>query len=339
MQIQYDFKSDVDNWCIDNICRFGRVANNDKKTLKKLIQLFNIIRHEIPATPRNINISKEFQCPNELLEGYHLLLDEIRNGIDIMPRASRKQRNNNHKDELLLDWGVHHLHLGENKIETGKNKGMIKGGKYIAFILFDKNQAYVIGIYDHKSWTDENILKIITKNWPHILAPYKIPRNFDGTTIAIDRKLMRSHRINVPIMINSELYFSPGGGFSMSGFCSDDSEKASKTLRSLDKIDKWILKNSEIIIDVLQEYTDNSTEVVNLELNVGRLVFDEAVSLSTKNGSINIHFPSTSTPWVLIDPIWAETLAPDINIIKSILNENFDGITIEYIPIDVPIMC
>ena len=332
MQIQYNFKTDTDNWCIDKICRFGCFANNDEKTLGKLIRLFNIIRHNVPAIPRNINIAKELQCPDELLEGYNLLLDEIRNGIDIMPRASRQQRNNNHKDELLLDWGVHHLHLGRNKIATGKNKGMIEGGKYIAFVLFDKNQAYVIGIYDHNSWADENILKVIAENWPHILAPYKIPRNHDETIIAIDRKLMRSHRINVPIMINSELYFGPGGGFSMSGFCSDDSEKASNILRSLDKIDKWMLNNSEIIIDILQEYTDSGTEVVNLELNIGRLLFDEAISLSTQNNSINIHFPSTSMPWVLLDPAWTEILAPDIKIIKSIFNEDFDGITIEYTP-------
>lgn len=51
-------------------------------------------------------------CPSELQFGLDLVMTNIEQGVDLGPYLSKKIADLDYDDDLLNDWGVHHLHLG-----------------------------------------------------------------------------------------------------------------------------------------------------------------------------------------------------------------------------------
>jgi len=61
-------------------------------------------------------------------------------------------------DLLLADWGIHHLHLSPT------NDGARTAD--LLFAVFRPDDAYLLQILPHGSWTDESLVAIIARNWP-----------------------------------------------------------------------------------------------------------------------------------------------------------------------------
>ena len=67
----------------------------------------------VDTVPRKIIKADEFTSPPpELVDGFNILIDKIKEGIDITPHLSKKLTDLNYDDPLLNDWGIYHLHLG-----------------------------------------------------------------------------------------------------------------------------------------------------------------------------------------------------------------------------------
>ena len=62
-------------------------------------------------------------------------------------------------DLLLADWGIHHLHL------SSKSDGVRTAD--LLFAVFRPDDAYLLQVLPHGSWTDESLLEIIVGNWPN----------------------------------------------------------------------------------------------------------------------------------------------------------------------------
>ncbi len=198
---------------------------------------FNLRERLIPQKNRKIRRAKEFNLPKQYSEALCNLEKIVTSGGDLTPYLSRQISSPINKkdktDKFLSDWGIHHFHLGDKLDKTGS----IEGTKELLFAMVDDENFYEIGIYDHSSWFNTEILNIIHKNWPDLISHYKLPFRTRTSIDSDSLKALRNGNVFVPIQIGNTLYFPFGGGITTSGH-SDNAER--KSDRDRDKIKNLI---------------------------------------------------------------------------------------------------
>ena len=82
-------------------------------------RLFDLIRREVPAQPRQVEIAAGFTCPR----AYRGVLRDIRRkaryGEDLKPYLSSTTKKLNARDALFDDRGIQHFHLGDRMEPNG----------------------------------------------------------------------------------------------------------------------------------------------------------------------------------------------------------------------------
>ncbi len=182
------------------------IQNEDSSDHDLIVTYFNFFWRHIPACIRKIEKAKGFLCPENLSSDLQQLEEKISLGSDLTPYMSRdltKKINIEKHDPLLNDWGIDHLHFTP------------QGGKEIMFVKVTADTIYEIGIYDHNSWTDIDVLNIVVDNWPNLIKHYKVVGDVkpafvsDGDAIKNFRKI----GVNCPVLLkDGNNYFPPGVG-------------------------------------------------------------------------------------------------------------------------------
>ncbi|MFM5438810.1 hypothetical protein ACET9K_04980 [Aeromonas enteropelogenes] len=301
--LSYDFEHDVYLSAKRYITKLGYIPLKHCDTTQLLSQMFNILRNYITPKPRKVHIAKGLKFPREYLTGINHVIDEITNGVNLMPRCSRKQLNQRgHIDGMLLDWGIHHLHIGTKKVNNGKNKGLIEGGKYILFCCFHDDDAYLIGLYDHKSWTKANVIEVIANNWDFILEPYYL-RGVVGLSREVndsDRLLLRNSQINTPIKVGNKFYFGPGGGMTCSGYGANEVGNALEIMRAMDNLSDWVSDNTEYLEGKIRNHVNKEIEI-ELHFDMLKYMTSKTIVLYDKNHGLSIYIPSSDEPASFLD--------------------------------------
>ena len=151
--------------------RFSKEALRDDFNEHLLLSYMGLRHRLIEPIPRNVHYATGFECPGEHKEGLDLLKRKIQQGENLFSHLSRNIFKAQKHDGMLYDWGIQHLHLG---IEPDKkHKHLIQGNKLVLYVFFDDSNAYFLCIDNHGRWADESLLKIIHKDFPHVLEPYK----------------------------------------------------------------------------------------------------------------------------------------------------------------------
>lgn len=208
-----------------------------KKSPTELLAIYgNWRRRYVDPVPRQVHLSAAFRAsphlehPNYKAE-IPVLVKKLANGGDIRPHLSERVRDaykvrnpakpkklsdRRDMDLLLNDWGVHHLHLSS---QPGK-KGFFARTEMVLMAAFTQTDAYLIDIKDHDSWADDEIVRIMVREWPDAGL---IHRFHDGTNDSRitkeERQALRDIGTNATVNIDGEMYF--GSGFSSSGISSD----------------------------------------------------------------------------------------------------------------------
>lgn len=150
-----------------------------------------------------------------------LLKSKIELGEDISYALSNDANRPQKKDGLLIDWGIHHLHLIEP--ENPKSRG-----DYLLFAIFSPDEAGFLDIrrHDEKSvFEKKDYIQIIYNNWPKALNPF-ILNGFNQTytedTLEKTRRKFRKVGANLLVEINGKLFAPPGGGFNSGGGSAND---------------------------------------------------------------------------------------------------------------------
>ena len=229
---------------------------------KIAILYFALQQRIIEIKPRNVLISQEFLCPQELEAGLELIKNKIRNGENIRPNQSRLLKKIDNKDGLLFDWDIHHLHLGTN-IESD---GFVNRTGPLLYVRFDDENAYLLNVESHGAWTMQELLKIIHRNWPQSIENFRINDAISLSTNFSDEDLknLRGAQINSLIEVApGAIYIGPGWGIVGSG----DSGKAVMDQldhrRDLIKLENQLKNNIENFISPVFENLDFIT---NLDL-------------------------------------------------------------------------
>jgi hypothetical protein len=155
---------------------------------RSLHQDYAAWRGRVPgAHPRRVHISRELLANpdrKQYGDGLAALLCEVANGNDLRPRMStaiehayspsvpsvlaRRRPRERHVDRLLADWGLHHLHLGDEP--HGKRPEFVKRTPHVLFVAFKPDDAYLVDVAEHESdganWSALAILEGVVRNWP-----------------------------------------------------------------------------------------------------------------------------------------------------------------------------
>ena len=187
------------------------VMNVDDRELP--YRYFLICKKFIKTMPRKLYKSKEFECPDKYIESVEMIETAITQGHSLIPFLSDRIKDfNNEQDVLLKNWDIYHFHLGKKK----KSNGFVKRTNELLFCCFKNENAYLINIFHHKSFTDKKLIQIIHNNWPEILI------KLDGLTpgpesydIDILKAIYRN--ISLAIAIENNFYLPTALALTFSG--------------------------------------------------------------------------------------------------------------------------
>lgn len=123
---------------------------------------------------QQIYISRELR-KNPLYRKFRSQISKIKNifinGSSIRPYLSNQINDfisPKSKDNLLMDWGLHHIHLFPTKKREGKSDN------YLLFIMQKNDSVYFIDILTHQDFVNYNLLQIIYNNWKSALDNMKV---------------------------------------------------------------------------------------------------------------------------------------------------------------------
>lgn len=160
----------------------------ESKPFRELLHIYGNWRGRHPyARPRTVHRSQEMLSSAEA-QTFRPEIDELvrkmEAGEDLKPHLSRavdiaflstqervalpRSQRERDLDRMLADWGIHHLHLS-NVVEAD---GFVERGEELLFALFGRDDAYLVGIYMHGDWLDEDLVPIVVRNWPGV-GPFR----------------------------------------------------------------------------------------------------------------------------------------------------------------------
>lgn len=180
---------------------------------------FHILHKRISQRPREVIISKEFSCPSSYQGEFRKIQLMIRKGKDLSPHLSKNIIKLNQYDNLLSDWGIHHLHLSTVPGEAG----FVERTGPILFARFTDTTAFLINIMEHgkgikkKPWSNQELIQIIHNNWPDSISDFRV-QGIKGTTFDFsdeDIERSRASGLQTVIKVEDAVYVPIGGGYSI----------------------------------------------------------------------------------------------------------------------------
>ncbi len=179
---------------------------------------FDAARRRIAEVPRSIVLADTFSCPPQSRAVWNALQEKIRSGQDLNPHRSLGHASLRNPDGLLAEWGVHHFHLCLAPHPT--QPGFVKRSGPLLFGLVASDTFYAIGVFGHgtRSFADSDILEIIHRNWPELIARYKANGVTGGAWTAEQRTNLRRANANVmSVVSDGTVYMPTTGGVMASG--------------------------------------------------------------------------------------------------------------------------
>ncbi len=249
------------------LASYGYSTDSFSDLMDLAVSYYNAAFRRIPSVPRSILKSDVFSCPSGHEAGLAELERKICIGEDITSHLSRGLKKLDGEDDLLSDWGVYHLHLG-TAIESD---GFMSRTGPVLYAIPSESKMHFIQAYSHGNWSNRDVIEIVHRNWPQILAPFSpkgvvdISMNPDSGHIA---KFRKAH-INTSLkMSDGTIYFSPGLGMMTDGTSARAVLAAQKGIRDVAQWDAFISSQSSTVLDALREAGHDGTTEVRFTLSL-----------------------------------------------------------------------
>ena len=242
------------------------LSNVEKENYDKLnfIEVLSIHREFksrlIPEQKYTVCISQELEQkiksnnnPSDI-NGLQLIIQKLRNGLDVTPHLSRSVKNKLYNDALYNDWKLYHMHLGT----TIENDGYVNRTENVLFAFRDKNIIYLIDVLPHGNgnipWTNEDLLRIIDNNWSFLLKPYDISNSIIETSVNFNEQEhyeLRKAQLNVIKNINKRILAPINMGQTLAGTSVLSKLLAISLNKHIHFMHNFIVSNYEQISDFL----------------------------------------------------------------------------------------
>jgi hypothetical protein len=244
--IKMDFYRDWISHLRRVLVRAGYTPATDQEEVS--MQYFNLLRRLIPVVPRKVLVAKEFTCPPELQPGLDLVKKKIEQGIDLRSHLSRRIVDLDYDDDLLNDWDIHHLHLGT----TLDTDGFVKRTGPVLFVRFDDLNAFFINVLGHGSWTNQDMIRTIHRNWPESIEQFRIKGFARLNKPVTDKDVKKSRAAHVISLIEPE----PGVVYGPTGMGLTSAGIGVEVVRTSDHYAGLMKIYEDVIKDNVDELTD-----------------------------------------------------------------------------------
>ena len=167
MQITIHFAADYENSIRENLGNSGfKHVPRDRDVL--FISYFHFLNRRIAPDKRIIKKSDVFECPKKFRNGLKLVEDAFMRGENMLPWQSKNILNLDYDDPVFHQWGIRHLHLGENREE---NSTFMERTSHVLYCLTDLHTVFFIQTLEHGNNYIPEIVSIAKRNWPHLVTP------------------------------------------------------------------------------------------------------------------------------------------------------------------------
>lgn len=209
MMILMNFIDDLDAMTIERLSQYGYCFEQGDKAFKRFAMLLALTERKIPSIPYEVKLSTHLLENKKYNDKRHRevleeIIQRLQDGESLHSYLSRKAPELDYKDDLLISWQIHHLHLSSIKTkDTNGFVSRIHGQSDLLFLRIDGSTAHLIDIASHSEkhlFSNPRLLEIIDENWPelHIDAKQVTGNIFSPEKI----KNLRAHRVNYIISVN-----------------------------------------------------------------------------------------------------------------------------------------
>ena len=268
-EISINILSDLAPIFRKDLIKFGypeNEVNSIKNDLKLISYYSSIYRRFIIPVPRKLYKSKQFTCPPKHEESLKRIEIMIKNGDLLTPFLSDRLKHFSNDDVLLKNWNIYHLHLGTKK----KSNGFISRTKELLYCYFEEENAYLINIFDHKTFTDQKLIEIVHENWPQVLSKFKIKGITGGNRLDNDdMRVLMYKNCNPSIkMKDGTMYISPSLGVTLGGHSLKDIIQTQNIIHWADNQQKLILELMPEIIERAKRNGHPFSDVIDFHLSI-----------------------------------------------------------------------
>ena len=274
MQIDTNFLGDIREGVAHELQQLGYstrapTGNAYSDAHRMYMDHTHAMTRRVRPMPRMVQLSRELIAREPKLSavirgGLVMTAYELLHGHDVSPRLSRRVKKRDAKDDLLSDWGIHHLHL-ENKIEPD---GYVKRNDDVLFVMVRQNAAFLIDIRDHTSWADDALVEIIHANWPDLIARYRY------NAVRLQYRLTSNERYKARLkgmmsaiqVSDGTIYGSMGGGFTSTRESAVAILRVDNKLDMARKVEEYVRTLDVWLGDLLEHETGKRPDRVVLRL-------------------------------------------------------------------------
>lgn len=268
-----NFQNDLKQLLLEDLKKNGYEIPSTA-TLFEVVRVHKDLRNRIiQPRPRTVHLSREFQSklpslPN--LSSIKSILRKASVGEDLNPYQSKRLRDFDYQDELLNDWGVHHLHTSD---KVGKG-GFNERTSLLLFIVVREKDLYVLDAKDHAPSADAfanlNLLEIIKENWGDKfgIAPLigvTLPAPSSNEEVLKTRKAGLATLVRLP---NGEVYGAVAGGTASDGSSLLVTRQAMFELERIQTWERNIRANEALIRNSIRESLGSDPEELSFELTI-----------------------------------------------------------------------
>ncbi|TGK18855.1 hypothetical protein [Leptospira stimsonii] len=281
----------IENLIIDWLKNYFRDSKVQDSFENLFLSYLNLKKKQVIPTKRKVFISKELKeksIPMPEEDYLSLLKSKIEIGEDISYALSNDANRPHKKDGLLIDWGIHHLHLIDPKFPKSR-------GDYLLFVIFPPDEAGFLDIRRHdekRLFEKKDYIQIIYNNWPKALDPF-ILKGFNQTyteeALEKSRRKFRKIGANLMVEINGKLFAPPGGGFNSGGGSAND-------IIIMDKYQEYLLSIQHIFNEddnfIIHHMLMSNESKVYGKLNITEIYPEIIIHSESKNTNYHLRVNS-----------------------------------------------
>lgn len=260
MDLEGDILAEIERILSANGIRYK--AQNYESALTDFL---TVNRKYIKPKRREVFISKELNARQtsdaQKWSKLRTIIAAGRNGENLNRYQSSRLFEIQFHDYLLYNWNIHHLHLS-----TEPHKKDARFNKRTEFLVFVRVMPEAIYFLDFASHDDTNIfaqenwLRIIVNNWPHLLTPYDgdpIFSNGEEITTTLRKEMWEKHYAIRFTKVDDKAYVDPGMGVVASGH-------SLQVMLDRNEIIRWGYEHGKFIVDNKIELEEGFAQIYNL---------------------------------------------------------------------------
>lgn len=231
------------------------------------VHYFNAAQRRLSLRPRLLFVSDTFQCPLEHQDGWNLIQQKVKVGLDLTPHLSKLIEKPEETDPMLNDWGVYHLHLG-----TEIQNGFARRTGPLLFARVTGEHFYAIGVYSHGAWTESEVVETVHRNWPESVARWVMQGTRGGQLTNEERAALRKKHLNTFFLTKDGTTYGPlGGGMMASGHNVSSVVQMDIEHDRLECLERRLVEITDEVMPELKKagYTDAAEVIAKLVLTEG----------------------------------------------------------------------